>query len=223
MTSSCNSEVANTCERFPHRSSTSPRALLSRVVRTSAYESVVTVKFPRVQKILQVPKTQTVQKHSKAKHKLEQYPIVLQKTTKSGLLRSLKICRPTTKDSKQADMEKEQNISNATGHQRDHPVQHIDHEQVCLKRVLQKHSRIVWRVSWSTKLKLRLSFTSKKGSKNQVQTVKNSSEAQQRQAITASKEVAEMQQECRDSVKVQAAEGTRAAENTAWRRKGSTR
>ena len=41
MTSACNSEVENTCERFPHRSSTSPRALLSRVVWTSAYESVV--------------------------------------------------------------------------------------------------------------------------------------------------------------------------------------
>ena len=49
-----------------------------------------TVDFPMVQKILQVPNTQTVQKSSKAQHKLEQYPIVLQKTTKSALLLSLK-------------------------------------------------------------------------------------------------------------------------------------
>ena len=45
--------------------------------------------------------------------------------------------------------------------------------------------------------------------------MKNSPEAQEQQATTESKEVAEMQQECRDSVKGQAAEGTRAAENTA--------
>ena len=51
--------------------------------------------------------------------------------------------------------------------------------------------------------------------KNQVQTVKNSPEAQQHRSATASKEVAEMQQECRDSVKVQAAEDTRADENAA--------
>ena len=51
--------------------------------------------------------------------------------------------------------------------------------------------------------------------KNQVQTAKNSPEAQQHRAATASKEVAEMQQEWRDSVTVQAAEDTRADENTA--------
>ena len=51
--------------------------------------------------------------------------------------------------------------------------------------------------------------------KNQVQTAKNSHEAQQHRAATASKEVAEMQQEWRDSVKVQAAEDTRADENAA--------
>ena len=51
--------------------------------------------------------------------------------------------------------------------------------------------------------------------KNQVQTAKNSPEAQQHRAATASKEVAEMQQEWRDSVKVQAAEDTRADENAA--------
>ena len=49
--------------------------------------------------------------------------------------------------------------------------------------------------------------------KNQVQTAKNSPEAQQHRAATASKEVAEMQQEW--SVTVQAAEDTRADENTA--------
>ena len=51
--------------------------------------------------------------------------------------------------------------------------------------------------------------------KNQVQTAKNSPEAQQHRAATASKEVAEMQQVWRDSVKVQAAEDTRADENAA--------
>ena len=51
--------------------------------------------------------------------------------------------------------------------------------------------------------------------KNQVQTAKNPPEAQQHRAVTASKEVAEMQQEWRDSVKLQAAEDTRANENTA--------
>ena len=51
--------------------------------------------------------------------------------------------------------------------------------------------------------------------KNQVQTAKNSPEAQQHRPATASKEVAEMQQEWRDSVKVQAAEDTRTDENAA--------
>ena len=51
--------------------------------------------------------------------------------------------------------------------------------------------------------------------KNQVQSAKNSLEAQQYRAATASTEVAEMQQEWRDSVKVQAAEDTRADESTA--------
>ena len=51
--------------------------------------------------------------------------------------------------------------------------------------------------------------------KNQVQTAKNSLEAQQHRSATASKDVAETQQEWRDSVKVQAAEDTRADENTA--------
>ena len=49
--------------------------------------------------------------------------------------------------------------------------------------------------------------------KNQVQTAKNSHEAQQHRAAIASK--AEMQQEWRDSIKVQAAEDTRADENAA--------
>ena len=63
-------------KRFPHRSSTSTRALLSRV------ETV---------------KSQIVQKSSKVQHKIERYPIVLQKTTRSGLLLSLYSWRPTAK------------------------------------------------------------------------------------------------------------------------------
>ena len=51
--------------------------------------------------------------------------------------------------------------------------------------------------------------------KNQAQTAKNSQEAQQHRAATASKEVAEVQPEWRDSVKVQTAGDTRADENTA--------
>ena len=51
--------------------------------------------------------------------------------------------------------------------------------------------------------------------KNQVQTVKNSRETQQHRPATATKEVAEMQQECRDSVKVRAAEDTRTDESRA--------
>ena len=43
--------------------------------------------------------------------------------------------------------------------------------------------------------------------KNQVQTVKNSPEAQQHQAATALKEVAEMQQECKYSVNVSSCRG----------------
>ena len=41
MTSACNSEVENTSENVAHRSSTLTRTMLSRVVRTSAHESVV--------------------------------------------------------------------------------------------------------------------------------------------------------------------------------------
>ena len=81
-----------------------------------------TVEFPMVQKILQVPNTQTVQKSSKAQHKLEQYPIVLQKTI-ATIAEELKACSEGNLSQQSADMEKEQNISNATGHQRDHPVQ----------------------------------------------------------------------------------------------------
>ena len=41
MTSACNSEVENTIQKFPHKSSTSTRALLSRVVKTSGHGSAV--------------------------------------------------------------------------------------------------------------------------------------------------------------------------------------
>ena len=51
--------------------------------------------------------------------------------------------------------------------------------------------------------------------KNQVQTVKNSPEAHQCRAAAALKEVAEMQQKCSDSVKVEVTENTKAVENTA--------
>ena len=49
--------------------------------------------------------------------------------------------------------------------------------------------------------------------KNQVQTAKNSPEAQQYRTAAALKEVAEMQQKCSDSVK-EVTENTRAVENT---------
>ena len=51
--------------------------------------------------------------------------------------------------------------------------------------------------------------------KKQVQTAKNSPDAQQHRAVAGLKEVAEMQQKCSDSVKVEVTENTRAVENTA--------
>ena len=54
--------------------------------------------------------------------------------------------------------------------------------------------------------------------KKQVQTANNSPEAQQLRAAAALKDVAEMQEKCSYSVKVQVAESTRAVKNTAWRR-----
>ena len=51
--------------------------------------------------------------------------------------------------------------------------------------------------------------------KKQVQTAKNSPEAQQLRAAAALKDVAEMQQKCSYSGKVQVAENTRAVKNTA--------
>ena len=51
--------------------------------------------------------------------------------------------------------------------------------------------------------------------KKRVQTSKNSPEAQQHRAAAGLKEVAEMQQNCSDSVKVEVTENTRAVENTA--------
>ena len=70
---------------------------------------------------------------------------------------------------------------------------------------------------YQTEVEIELDVEEEKAAeiKNQVQTAKNSPEAQQHRAATASKQVAEMQQEWRDSVKVQAAEDTRANENTA--------
>ena len=51
--------------------------------------------------------------------------------------------------------------------------------------------------------------------KEQVRTAKNSPDAQQFRAAAALKEVAEMQQKCSYSVKVQVPESTRAFKNTA--------
>ena len=51
--------------------------------------------------------------------------------------------------------------------------------------------------------------------KNQVQTAKNSPEARQHRAAAGLKEVAEMQQKCSDSVKVEVTENARAVKNTA--------
>ena len=72
-------------------------------------------------------------------------------------------------------------------------------------------------LEYQTEVEIELDVEEEKAAeiKNQVQTAKNSLEAQQHRAVTASKEVAEMQQEWRHSVKVQAAEDTRADENTA--------
>ena len=50
---------------------------------------------------------------------------------------------------------------------------------------------------------------------NQVQTATNSPDAQQPRAAAALKEVAKMQREYSDSVKVRVAKSTRAVENTA--------
>ena len=64
--------------------------------------------------------------------------------------------------------------------------------------LVKKSSRNVCMLSRSTKLNLEQAAEIK----NQVQTAKYSLEAQQHRAATASKEVAELPQERRDSVKV---------------------
>ena len=58
---------------------------------------------------------------------------------------------------------------------------------------------------YQTEVEIELDVEEEKAAeiKNQVQTAENSPEAQQHRAATSSKEVAEMQQEWRDSVKVQ--------------------
>ena len=83
--------------------------------------------------------------------------------------------------------------------------------------LVEKSSRNVCRSEYQTEVETELDVQEEKAAeiKNQVQTAKNSPEAQQQQATTESKDVAEMQQEWRDSVKVQAAEDTRADENAA--------
>ena len=113
---------------------------------------------------------------------------MLHKTTRSELLLSLKSLKAYSEGNlsqQQADAEKGQNITNATGHQGYHPfLKHIDHEQVAEKQqaalrakfeeflakqkaaykkrvhcMVEKSSRNVRRVSRSTKLKLRPSLT----------------------------------------------------------------
>ena len=82
----------------------------------------------------------------------------------------------------------------------------------------EEQQKRVQRISeYQTEVEIELDVEEEKAAetKNQVQTAKNSPEAQQHRSATASEEVAEMHQEWRDSVKVQAAEDTRADENTA--------
>ena len=81
----------------------------------------------------------------------------------------------------------------------------------------EQQKRVQSTLEYQTEVEVEIHVEEEKAAeiKNQVQTAKNSLEAQQHRAATASAEVAEMHQEWRDSVKVQAAEGTRAAENTA--------
>ena len=71
-------------------------------------------------------KSQIVQKSPQVELKFERYPIVLQKTTRSEVpfqLKSLKAYSEGILSQQQADAEKGQNITNATGHQGYHPFQ----------------------------------------------------------------------------------------------------
>ena len=81
----------------------------------------------------------------------------------------------------------------------------------------EQQKRVQSMLEYQTDGKIELDVEEEKAAeiKNQVQTAKNLLEALQQQAATASKEVAEMHQEWRDSVNVQAAEDTRADEITA--------
>ena len=72
---------------------------------------------------VETAKSQIVQKSPKVSLEFERYPIVLQKTTRSELLLSLKAYSEGNLSQQHADAEKGQNITNATGHQEDHPVQ----------------------------------------------------------------------------------------------------
>ena len=96
---------------------------------------------------------------------------------------------------------------------------HIDHEQVAEKQQAankkratlhgalveeEQQKRVQSTSEYQTEVETELDVEEEKAAemKNQVQTAKNSPEAQQHRQATASKEVAEMQQEWRDSVKV---------------------
>ena len=92
MTTACNSEWREPVRGF-HTDPVHGKERYCPLLRGQVLMSQLrknTVEFPMVQKILQVPNTQTAQEPSNAQHKFEQHPNVLQKTTKSALPLSLK-------------------------------------------------------------------------------------------------------------------------------------
>ena len=97
--------------------------LLSRVSRTSAYEAVA-------EEHCGVPNGTEDSPSTKHPDSPEVFEDLTQTSTIPDCVaedHEISIAtvaeEPTTKDSQPADMEKKQNISNATGHPRDHPVQ----------------------------------------------------------------------------------------------------
>ena len=85
-------------------------------------------------------------------------------------------------------------------------------EQHCMVLLVEKSTRNVCRVSRSTKLKLRPSLTLKR---RKLQRSRTRFKRRRIHLKHSNIDQAEMQQEWRDSVKVQAAEDTRADENAA--------
>ena len=113
-------------EKFPHRSSTSTRVLLARVVKTSGYCSLVQEDCLEISCGGTV-KSQRVQKSAKL---LTVFKLVLHETTRSSLLLSLKSLRPAAKDSLQADTERSRTSPIAQDTKEIVKFEHIDHEQV---------------------------------------------------------------------------------------------